>query len=409
MRSTGWAVMICIVLAQGTQVAVGQWVKSGTPVMSGDHWFFAGTPQRLYAASVAGVMVSTDHGVHWTEADSGIGHATYIRALAVMGDTVFAGTNGEGVYRSIDHGASWVAASSGLISPVIHLLAASHASLVAFTDSGIAVSGNQGGSWTTVYAGTGYGLVNDIIVQGSTVLLGTEKGVFLSTDQGASWTDASTGLENKDVRAFARKGDTLFVGTYGGGVSRTVGFGGTWAAMNDGMSPLNVHSLLSDGVHLWVGTCFGGVFVYDAGEARWKTCSAGLTGSGLDVHALTTTSDNIILGTMGEIWLRPLKEVYTSVVESEPDAPVGFSLPQNYPNPFNPSTEITFSVAKSGAASLRVYDALGREVATLFDGVAESGKTYRLGYDGKGMASGVYMYRLVSGERSEVKRMALVR
>jgi hypothetical protein len=83
----------------------------------------------------------------------------------------------------------------------------------------------------------------------------------------------------------------------------------------------------------------------------------------------------------------------TSVRETE--LPTQFTLEQNYPNPFNPSTRIQFTipVGTYGFTSLRVYDLLGREVATLVDGVLEPGfKTVQ--FDGSGLSSGMYFYRL---------------
>lgn len=90
-------------------------------------------------------------------------------------------------------------------------------------------------------------------------------------------------------------------------------------------------------------------------------------------------------------------------------APKVFALLQNYPNPFNPSTEIKFSVETYGHTSLRVYDMLGREVATLFDDVAETGYYYKVKFDASNFASGMYFYRLESGKRHELKKLLLLK
>jgi len=92
-----------------------------------------------------------------------------------------------------------------------------------------------------------------------------------------------------------------------------------------------------------------------------------------------------------------------------PDQDAGFALAQNYPNPFNPSTEIRFTVNRSAPASLRVFDLLGRTVATLFDEVAYAGRRYSLKFDATGVASGVYLYTLTSGGRRDVKRLMVVK
>ncbi|MFZ1977221.1 MAG: T9SS type A sorting domain-containing protein [Bacteroidota bacterium] len=85
----------------------------------------------------------------------------------------------------------------------------------------------------------------------------------------------------------------------------------------------------------------------------------------------------------------------TGVRENQKQAPTHYSLEQNYPNPFNPSTVITFSVGTYGHTSLRVYDMLGREVATLINQEISAG-TYNVKFDASKLSSGVYFYRLVS-------------
>ncbi len=90
-------------------------------------------------------------------------------------------------------------------------------------------------------------------------------------------------------------------------------------------------------------------------------------------------------------------------------APTEFHLSQNYPNPFNPSTEIKFSVDVAGRTTLKVYNILGQVVATLFDGLAESGRYYQVRLDVPHFASGTYFYRLNSGNKTEVRKMLLMR
>ncbi|MBI5471767.1 MAG: choice-of-anchor B family protein [Ignavibacteriae bacterium] len=101
----------------------------------------------------------------------------------------------------------------------------------------------------------------------------------------------------------------------------------------------------------------------------------------------------------------------TSVAETNP---IVFGLDQNYPNPFNPMTTIGFRVQDLGYVSLKVFDLLGREVATLVDGIEDSGLK-SVTFDASGLASGVYMYRLSwtpqgrAASVVDVKRMLVVR
>lgn len=90
--------------------------------------------------------------------------------------------------------------------------------------------------------------------------------------------------------------------------------------------------------------------------------------------------------------------------------PEGFALSQNYPNPFNPSTKIRFAVPASVGTrygvSLQVFDVLGKEVATLVNEELRAGN-YETTFDGHGLASGVYFYRLQAGGFVQTKKLVL--
>jgi len=93
-------------------------------------------------------------------------------------------------------------------------------------------------------------------------------------------------------------------------------------------------------------------------------------------------------------------------------APQVFALSQNYPNPFNPSTKIQYSLDKAGMVSLRVYNVLGQEVATLVNDRQEAG-SYTVSFGtNKGTASlssGVYFYRLEAGSLVSIKKLVLMK
>ena len=92
------------------------------------------------------------------------------------------------------------------------------------------------------------------------------------------------------------------------------------------------------------------------------------------------------------------------------EIPTAFALGQNYPNPFNPSTTIQFAipVGTYGRTSLRLYDLLGREIATLVDEVKEPG-VYTVRWDASGFGSGVYLYRMQAGAFVAHRRLVLVK
>lgn len=85
-----------------------------------------------------------------------------------------------------------------------------------------------------------------------------------------------------------------------------------------------------------------------------------------------------------------------------------YSLSQNYPNPFNPATKISYSIPKSGVVSIKVFDILGKEVTTLVNEFKNAGK-YEALFNGSNFSSGVYFYRLESGDFVDTKKMFLVK
>ncbi len=98
----------------------------------------------------------------------------------------------------------------------------------------------------------------------------------------------------------------------------------------------------------------------------------------------------------------------TTAVGEEPSLPSAFALHQNYPNPFNPTTKIQFTVVNRQLTIVKVYDMLGREVATLVNEVKDPG-TYTVQFDASGSSSGVYIYRLTAGDFTNTKRLVLLK
>ncbi len=120
--------------------------------------------------------------------------------------------------------------------------------------------------------------------------------------------------------------------------------------------------------------------------------------------AQETTEHNRI-----DTWLATGKDPGTSAVaKSSGNVPASYSLSQNYPNPFNPTTEIKYSIAKAGYVTLKVYNIIGQEVATLFQGQQNAG-LHEVTFNGASLSSGVYFYRLQAGSVSIVRKLVLMK
>ncbi len=208
------------------------------------------------------------------------------------------------------------------------------------------------------------------------IFAGTSGGIFRSTNNGDSWMVVNTGLTNMTVRAFAiNSSGHIFVGTFGGGVFRSTNNGSSWTPVISGLTNLEVFTLA-------------------------------LNSSGL-----------MFVGTNGNGVLRSVAST-TSVRETADAMPTAFLLEQNYPNPvgrspfnpntFNPNTTIRFILSRSGYVTLKVYNTLGEEVATLAAENLSAGR-HQIGWNAGGMAAGVYFYRLQTDGLVQTQKLVVVR
>jgi len=155
---------------------------------------------------------------------------------------------------------------------------------------------------------------------------------------------------------------------------------------------------------------------YDALDVAEATAPEIWGGSNPYYHKTTDTWDKLHAGMIrrgAQLMLAVVAEMAgpVSLINSLPlqaQVPDHFSLSQNYPNPFNPTTTITFGIPVSAHVSLKIYDLMGREVATLVDAPGPAG-VHTVVWNASSMPSGVYYYRLSASEFVQTRAMVLVR
>ena len=103
-----------------------------------------------------------------------------------------------------------------------------------------------------------------------------------------------------------------------------------------------------------------------------------------------------------------LYRVPVGIKQISSTVPSEYKLYQNYPNPFNPRTVIGYSLLKNGNVVLKIYDILGKEVATLVNNKQIPG-VYEVTWEASQYPSGIYFYRLISGDFSETKKMLMIK
>ena len=264
---------------------------------------------------------------------------------------------------------------------------------------------------------------NSDVVYVTSAPVETRSNIFRTLDGGASWTNiTSYPMPNRYLIGIAihpADDATVYVTAsgYGSGhLYRSTNSGDDWVDISGGLPDVPTSCVLLDPLapdHIYLGTDLG-VFISTDGGTTWYTFNAGLPDAVM-VMDLTISPQNRMLrvATHGAgVWERKLYLDTVDVPEGSAEA-VRFRLNQNHPNPFNPQTSIRYYLADESNVRLELFDAAGRLVRTL---VAErqSPGEYAAAWNGqdhqgRAVASGVYLYRLRVGDRTETRQMMLVR
>jgi hypothetical protein len=214
-----------------------------------------------------------------------------------------------------------------------------------------------------------------------------------------------------------------FVGLRSGLVGLGDWTSGNWNPSDTASNQLHMRVLLDNGQNgdvtagdkIWSTTVVipsgtnGGHIDYKYGVYYGTACDTANGGSSImDNEAAFGVNNNFTL-TNNDMIINNSWGIITAVEKDNGAAtPVTFKLSQNYPNPFNPSTIIQYNLPKSGLVSLKIYDILGREVATLVNDQQVAG-AYKVTFDASKLASGVYIYRIISGNFISTKKMMLLK
>ncbi len=378
----------------------------------------------IAATKDSGIFISTNSGVDWQKRNNGLTNLK-VYSLAVNGSTVASGTYGGGVYISTDNGNSWVQKNSGLTLPYIYSLAYSGQNLLAGSGgSGVFISTNGGTNWNINLSLAP--IAAAFHVTDTTVYLGIGPYFYRSRNNGANWTLVATA--NYSVKAFSitqnLTNTNLFVGTLGG-VYNSTNNGSSWSTKNTGLTYTSVNCLAVSGMNVFSGTENGGVFLLKENATSWIQVNTGLPANTSIREIIIDGNSMYAASSAGVVWKRSVPEV--TYIKEMNSLPNDFALLQNYPNPFNPTTTIQFQIphktlyaegipsgqggsreAAGGFVMLKIYDALGREVATLVNEELTSG-SYEFTFDGKELPSGIYFYKLYFGNFSHTKRMSLIK
>jgi photosystem II stability/assembly factor-like uncharacterized protein len=388
-----------------------QWHPSSSGFLMLSITALAAIDSNLYAATAHdGIFLSRDYGETWEPINNGL-EKLEIYCFAVSGTDFYAGSYSNCLYHSTDKGASWKELNININDASVLTLAANGSVIAAGSRNGsIYRSADKGSSWTRINLGTTAN-INALALSGDALLAGSSQ-VFRSNDLGATWSVSGSGLPlQKAFMSFAVADDALYVGISPyGGIARSTDNGVTWTSVNNGLpGEAFIMSLVSTEKGIFALDNYKGVFLSMDHGASWKSIGSGLPTAG--ITTLLSSGGYLFAGSLmyhQGIWRRPLSELLTAVEPGSVDIPSEFSLEQNYPNPFNPSSTITYAVSSTEVVSLKVYDLLGREVATLVDGPQARGR-HTVTFDASRLSAGMYVYQIRAGRYSAAKKMQLVK
>jgi len=321
------------------------------------------TTGKIYAGTEQGVFSSTNGGTTWVASTLS---GKDVRAIAKdASGNLYAGTWGHGIYRSADAGATWTAINTGLTFTAVHALAIDAAG--------------------SVYAGTFGG------------------GVYKTTNAGAQWNQLPVGYDF--VWSLGITNDqTIIAGTYGNGIYRSTDAGASWSISNNGVTAKFIYTIAVDNANtVYIGAWAAGIYTSSNGGGTWKPI--GMNGIGIS-SLFVNPANGALLATSENGGVYQFSGALSN--EGDREVPTQFSLAQNYPNPFNPSTMIEFSLPIAQNVTVSVYDVLGREVATLVDGMMDAG-VHNVAFDASELSSGVYIYNIRTQGFSASKKMLLTK
>jgi photosystem II stability/assembly factor-like uncharacterized protein len=352
-------------------------------------WLVGGT-----SSSRSLIMKTTDGGASWAVQDSSyqgsyFDGVFFIDALHgwVVGGSII-DTSGR-ICRSTDGGNSWIQAGTPNIAEPNDVFFLDTLRGFAVGQMGAIVKTTDGGvTWREVYRAwysytTGASTTEPL------------RRVFFATPDSGWAIGGISGIETK-------------VRTTDGGV--------TWQTANLVFGS-SLHGLcFTDSKNGWtVGGSNAGLVIERTtdGGVTWAKQKQPFAPSALSYFesiTMTSLNEGWVVGDKGTI-LKTINGGADPATEVEGGTlvlPTRFDLSQNYPNPFNPSTAISYQLTTTSFVTLRVFDVLGREVATLINDSRPPG-TYIVQFDASGLPSGIYVYRLQAGNFISAKKMVLMK
>ena len=412
-------IKVILIFALFSKLGFAQWIPNGLmqPVKS----IVKTSTFTFVLYEGYGLYRSSDVGWGWNRCDGF--NDTGATNLATNGTTRIYAINNHGVQISNNQGVNWSSYSGGIVPAtreIWSLAAYGNSCLFGVTDSGV-VRTTNGVNW--VYKRPNKQYTSKLIFIGTKLFASTYyAGLFstdMSVDSGTTWISTNSGLPSNQLGGYSVSyivvsGTKLYASSYGR-LFQSTNSGSNWDSIPLPGPTYREHMtslLVVNNDNLLAGTDNGGMFKTTNGGINWSPYDNGLPSSRVG-HMLYSPnqSNNYILVGVGNVTgglYGALAFQIVTKVETISEVASDYSLSQNFPDPFNPSTTIKYQITKNETVSLKIFDILGHEVATLVNEKQSPG-TYQVNWNAGNLSSGVYFYRLQTGNFTVTKRMILVK
>ncbi len=376
------------------------------------------TGNSIYACTLTGgVGKSTDGGVTWNLHSGGINFYPANRITQIIecqGKLLI--STGDGVYQSTNGGVNWVKKSDGLIvgGGAIYIFSESifdsGNGLLTGCHTGIYRSTDGAETWSLAYSSGTHVNAKNLTFHSGKLFAARETNNspygFVSDDSGRTWSN----LSNIGVPTitYYSEPEMLWAGTIHGAWLSTNN-GANWISRSNGLSPDPYNSSFIRVNNVLISSLEAG------GSGMFKTTNNGLNWTPFEeglpfltaINELVLLGNDLLAATSEGIYKRPASNL-TSTQNNSGSLVDGYSLMQNYPNPFNPETKIQFTIPRSDFTVIKIFDPKGKEVMNLVNRRLEAG-SHEINLNSTGLSSGVYFYKMISGEYTNTKSMIIVK
>ena len=416
--------------------ARGQWTMHTTPTTQSLNKIFVLNSSTIFAVGTNQVILKTTNGgAQWIKlretADyelNGVYFQNELTGIAAGGSYYNNGTMKGIILKTTNGGTTWD--STIINNNCIRTLFFVNSNTgyaggwAYYLPSPLLKTTNFGVNWTAISnipglaAVTGISFINENTgwAAGDSSIGGAHQGVIKTTDGGTSWFSTAYfgNIINCQIytAAFINEntgwlGGVMFSPVWGGMILKTTNGGINWVQQANHCYNELYDIFFIDENTGWAGSDGPMMQKTTNGGVNWNVQSIQQTSW---IHSVKFSDANVgwCVGTDGYIFSTLNGGGTISVQNISTEVPSTYLLEQNYPNPFNPSTKIRYSIPKSGFVKLEIFDALGREVETLVNQTQTSG-TYEASFAGENYPSGVYFYKLSSGDFQSIKKMVLVK